>query len=110
MLSSVKALSLHELSTQYLEKLINQFSLCSRIFFFLGYMDLTFFPPGLLKHSNISEHNSYQVTGRCSWRHFIVGLFIVKNNYEQKDTMFGDLPWIWNQHFVLDSSFCEFCR
>lgn len=50
-------------------------------------MDSTFFPPGLLKHSNISEHNSYQVIGRCSWRHFIVGLFIVKNNYEHKDTM-----------------------
>lgn len=79
-------------------------------FFFLGSMDSTFFPPGLLKHSNISEHNSYQVIGRCSWRHFIVGLFIVKNNYEHKDTMFGDLPWIWNQYFVSDSSFCEFCR
>lgn len=56
-------------------------------YFFLGSMDSTFFPPGLLKHSNISEHNSYQVIGRCSWRHFIVGLFIVKNNYEHKDTM-----------------------
>lgn len=80
------------------------------ICFFFGSMDSTFFPPGLLKHSNISEHNSYQVIGRCSWRHFIVGLFIVKNNYEHKDTMFGDLPWIWNQYFVSDSSFCEFCR
>lgn len=80
------------------------------LIFFLGSMDSTFFPPGLLKHSNISEHNSYQVIGRCSWRHFIVGLFIVKNNYEHKDTMFGDLPWIWNQYFVSDSSFCEFCR
>lgn len=91
-------------------KLINQFSLCSWFFFFFGLHGFDFFPPGLLKHSNISEHNSYQVIGRCSWRHFIVGLFIVKNNYEHKDTMSGDLPWIWNQYFVSDSSFCEFCR
>lgn len=108
MLSSVKALSLHELSTQYLENWLIS-SHCVLDFFF-GLHGFDFFPPGLLKHSNISEHNSYQVIGRCSWRHFIVGLFIVKNNYEHKDTMFGDLPWIWNQYFVSDSSFCEFCR
>lgn len=108
MLSSVKALSLHELSTQYLENWLIS-SHCVLDFFF-GLHGFDFFPPGLLKHSNISEHNSYQVIGRCSWRHFIVGLFIVKNNYEHKDTMFGDLPWTWNQYFVSDSSFCEFCR
>lgn len=109
-LSSVKTLSLHELSTQYLENWLISFHCVLVFFFFFWLHGFDFFPPGLLKHSNISEHNSCQVIVRCSWRHFIVGLFIVKNNYEQKDTMFGDLPWIWNQYFVSDSPFCEFCR
>lgn len=59
-------------------------------------MDSIFFLFGLLKYSNIFEYNSYLVIGRCLWRYFIVGLFIVKNNYEYKDIMFGDLFWIWN--------------